>query len=56
MFYQIQFIMLDDHSTIHAIWTNPQNFPTKEDAMRFAQNTAKGFNGSNYKLFYRILL
>ena len=55
MFYQIQFIMLDDHNTIHAIWTNSQNFSAKEDAMRFAQNIAKGFNGSNYKIFYRVV-
>jgi len=53
--YQIHFLLLNGEHAIIANWVNSNRFPTKEDAMRFAQNTAKSFNGSCYNIFYRVV-
>lgn len=53
--YQIHFLLLNDEHAIVTNWINPKKFPTKEEAMKFAQNTAKSFNGSCYNIFYRVV-
>lgn len=53
--YQIQFLLLNSERTIVSSWVNLKKFPTKEEAMKFAQNTSKSFNGSCYNVFYRIV-
>ena len=52
--YYIQFLMTNDEAILHK-WDYSERFCSKEDAMKFAQNTAKAFNGSKRKLFYRIM-
>ena len=52
--YSIQFIMTNGATILHQ-WSNTERFCSKEDAMKFAQDTAKAFNGSGYKLYYRIV-
>lgn len=54
MNYQMQFIMIKGTEVVHQ-WECTDRFGSKEDAMRFAQNVAKGFNGSQMKVYYRIV-
>lgn len=53
--YKMQFVMLDREGRIVTKWTNSYPFTYKDVAMTTAQNIAKGFNGSDYSLFYRII-
>ncbi len=52
--YQISFVMVREDQIVKQ-WLNTERFSNKNDAMVFAQNVAKGFNGSNYLVFYRIV-
>ena len=52
--YQMSFVMLRGEELIHK-WTCSEKFDSKEAAMKFAQNTAKAFNGSPISLFYCII-
>ena len=52
--YRMDFVMVHDGKVVHA-WECTEKFDSKDTAMRFAQNTAKAFNGSGVQLFYRIV-
>ena len=52
--HQISFIMVHENQIVKR-WRNTERFANKNDAMVFAQNVAKGFNGSDYIVFYRIV-
>ena len=52
--FYVQFLMTQNDTLVDK-WTSSDFFFTKEDAQKFAQNTSKGFNGSKYNLFYRII-
>jgi len=54
--HQIHYLLLNSKQIIVADWVNPQKFNTKEEAMKFAQNTSKSFNGSCYNIYYRIII
>ena len=53
MFY-IKFLLLEN-TTVMKQWTCTNQYATKEDAMKFAQNVSKGFNGTNLQLYYYIV-
>ena len=52
--YQMSFVVIANGNVIHK-WTCSEKFSTKEDAMKFAQNVAKSFNGTDWNLYYRIV-
>lgn len=52
--YQMSFVMLMGETILHR-WTCTEQFDSKEAAMRFAQNTAKAFNGSDVRVYYCIV-
>lgn len=53
MIYTMHFIMVRGTEIIHS-WECTNGFYNKEEAMKFAQNVIKGFNGSNIVIYYRI--
>ena len=53
--YQMCFVMLAGETVLRK-WTCMERFNSKEDAMHFAQNTAKAFNGCDVKVYYYIVI
>ena len=53
MFY-IKFVLIESATVIRQ-WTCTNEYSSKEEAMKFAQNVSKGFNGTTLQLYYYII-